>query len=828
MLAKNWYTIFPSVLMFLLMSGSSFGQKTVVKGRVIDAVTKEGIGFSTIKFQDSKIGVVTDIDGYYSIETYYATDSLQISYMGYKKMTKGVLVDKSQEINFELIKGQEELPEIVIKAKKRDDPALVLFRKIIKNKKINNRIKLDAYEYETYNKIELDLNNWGDKFKKRRFMKSLDFIWDHIDSLETGEKFLPVFLTETISDYHYRKDPSGQKEIVKASRISGIENESISQFLGQMYQNINIYDNNLLVFSKGFVSPISAFGNNYYRYYLTDSASMDGYWCYKLEYYPRRKGDPCFKGEMWIHDTTYAVKQLECEISELANINFVQGLKVKQVYEQVEDEVWMLRKEKLFVDFSLTDNSTGFFGKRTTTYKDFKINQPRDVDFYKSLENVTVLKGANKQSDDYWVKNRHEELDKNEKAVYHLTDTVKNLPIFKTSVDIIETIVTGYKLLGPLRLGPYSSLYSFNIVEGSRFRLGLRTNNSFSNKWLLEGHGAYGLKDKRWKYGGGVTYYFNKKPRTFLGVWLQDDVMQLGSTFSRRRNSDNLFRSLANRAATNRLTQINQIQVFFNKEWFHGFSNMLQLERRIIHPVGTLNFNRPIDQGESEVINSIRATEISLSTHFAWKERFIEGKFKRRSIGTTKPVLDLTYSYGIPNLLGGQYEYHKLVLNYKHKLRLGPWGMVEYRAETGKYFGNLPYPLLAIHTGNETYFGQSQAFNTMNFFEFVSDQYVSAMVTYHMHGYILNKIPLIRRLNLREVGEIKSVYGTLNPKHRGKLNLADHMYELKYPFVEASIGIENIFKVFRVDFVYRLTHRNNPNSDIIKPLGIVIQLAFDF
>ena len=267
-------------LYFVLCTFFSFSQTTKINGKVTDAETKQPLPFVNIAFKNSKIGTTTNMDGHYSIETYYPTDSLIASFIGYQPVKKKVKKDIAQVINFELKTGSIELAEIVIKAdKKAENPAHPIMRGVIEHKDANNREKLSAYQYEAYNKIEFDLNNIDEKFKQQKVLRPFTFIFDYVDTSEAKD-FLPIFITETMSDYYYKKTPRSQKEIIKASRISGIKNESVSQFMGDMYQNVNIYDNYIVVFGKSFIRPVTDFWNMTYNYYLMDSMFIDNKWCY--------------------------------------------------------------------------------------------------------------------------------------------------------------------------------------------------------------------------------------------------------------------------------------------------------------------------------------------------------------------------------------------------------------------------------------------------------------------------------------------------------------------------------------------------------------------
>ncbi|MFP5471790.1 MAG: DUF5686 family protein, partial [Bacteroidia bacterium] len=518
-----------------------------------DAQTQEPLAFASVQFKGTKTGTTTDFDGNYSLETYYASDSLLVRFVGYKTLVLKVKKDVEQKIDFAMQVEGEMMEEVVVKADKdAENPAHVIFRNVIANKPINNKEKLDAYEYEVYNKVEFDLNNITDKFSKRKVFKKFDFIFENVDSSETEKPYLPVLITESISDFYYRKNPKNSKEIIKASRISGVNNTSLSQFMGQMYQQGNIYNDRLEVFGKFFTSPFADNGLLHYRYYLEDSASIDGYWCYKLIFTPRRKQELTFEGEVWIHDTTYAIKEITGYIAEDANINFVKQLIVKQSFAQVEKEVWMPIKDELFVELNLIEQQMGFYGRKTTSYKNFVINTPKEGSFY-TADDIVVMDDALKKENNYWEKHRHDSLTKNQKNIYRMIDTLENLPIVHTYIDVIQTVLSGYKILGPVELGPYFSTYSFNVVEGHRFRLGGRTSNDFSKKIEFSGYGAYGLTDERFKFGVGSRINITKDPRRMLHLIYKNDVEQLGMSQNAFR-SDDILSSFLRRNPYNKLS----------------------------------------------------------------------------------------------------------------------------------------------------------------------------------------------------------------------------------------------------------------------------------
>ena len=782
--------------------------------------------FAKVHFKDSKIGTVADVEGFYRIETYYATDSLIASVVGYKDTAIAIIKDKSQKVDFHLSETVQGLKTHVVQASKRDkteDPAWGIWRSVQANKGINNREKLRSYQYEVYNKIEFDLNNLTEKFTKRKVFKNFDFIFDNVDS--SGNKpYLPMFMTESLSDFYFRKDPKSEKEFIKATRISGVKNESVSQFMGDMYQNVNIYDSRISVFGKTFISPLSGTAKLYYNMYLLDSAFIDNYWCYKIRFMPKRKQEPTFVGDMWVHDTTFAIKRVNAEIAEDANINFVNYLEVKQEYEQVEDEIWMLVKDELFVDLYLTDNTMGFYGRKSTSYADFVINQPKADEFYSGGQNIYIADDVGDKSDAFWESARHDTLSKNERIIFEMMDTLEQIPTVQSYIDIVTILLTGYKELGKIEIGPFTKFYSFNQIEGHRFGFGGRTSNNFSTRIEFSGNVAYGLKDEQWKYGGGFRYMVSKTPRQVLSASYSYDMEQLGqgqNAFS----EDNVLASLLRRNPNNKLTYVTDIKGSYNHEWFPGFNSELKLRWRDMVPAPGLEYLKYNPEGAAEIISNITASEISFYTRFAYDEKFVSGEFDRISLGTRYPVLELQYSYGIPDLFGADYEYNKALVRIKHWFPVGILGWTKYTIEAGKYWGTLPYPLLELHDGNETYFYQNATFNTMNFFEFVSDSYVTLFLTHHFDGFFFNRVPLFRKLKWREVVSFNAAIGQFDDKHLSAMALLPNMYTLEQPFMEVAVGVENIFKILRVDFIKRLNYLDHPN---IVNWGIRAMFDVDF
>ncbi|MBU1011705.1 MAG: DUF5686 and carboxypeptidase regulatory-like domain-containing protein [Bacteroidetes bacterium] len=813
------------VFLIIFSVYSAKAQLTKIMGKVIDSETKEPVPFVSIYFKGTSIGSISDFNGEYALETMHAGDSLTASSIGYNPQVKVIFKNRFQTVDFELSPNSYTLNEVVIVA--GENPADILLRKVIAAKDQNSNKNFDFYQYEMYNKIQFDANNFSEKFKTRKILQPFSFIFNHIDtSTVNGKAFLPVFLTETLSDVYYRKNPRTKKEVIKASKVSGFENESFSQIMGDIYQTANIYDNHIVLFEKNFVSPVANFGFAYYKYYLVDSSYIDNQWCYQIMFKPRRKQELTFTGNIWINDTTYAIKKVDMRIIDDANINFINAMDIRQVYQLLEGKYWMLTKDYMIADFNVIDDAKktlGFYGHRSTSYNKFVFNQQAEKEIYGYPANIILKDSAIQYADERWKDFRHDTLTVKEKAIYSMIDSVKNVPIFKTYVDVIYTITNGYYIDGMFEIGPYYKMLSFNEREGARFRFGGRTSNKFSTKWMFDAYFAYGQTDEKFKYGGGFLKINSKNPRRTYGMNYKIDTEQLGQS-KNAYSEDNFFNSFLSKNAINKLSMVKEYKSFYEHEWFGGFSNSLVFTHREVFPISGENFIIHEDDSEIE-IPSIRTSEISLNMRFAYNEKFLMGEFERVSLGTTYPVFEATYSYGIPNLFNSDYSYHRVQLNLKQWFNVGTLGWSKYIVEAGRIWGKLPYPLLKIQEGNETYFYDELSYNLMNYYEFVSDQYISVNYIHHFDGLFLNRIPLMRKLKWREVAFIKGVTGNLSQNNKTYSTFPATTNTLEEPYWEAGLGIENIFKVIRVDAIWRLSHLDHDN---INKFGIFFSFQFVF
>ncbi len=792
--------------LLLLSFSIAQAQITKVTGKIIDSTSREALPFVNVGFKGTKLSASTDFDGNFVIVAAIPVDSLKISYIGYTTQVIKIKRGAAQTLTIELVPDTKILGPVDILP--GENPAHKILRKVWANKNKNDKEQLDAYQYEVYNKIEFDLNNIPKELKDKKSMKPIKFIFDYIDSTDTKVKpYLPLFITETVSDFYYSRNPRRKKEIIKASRISGLNNqESVSQFMGDMYQNVNMYDNNFVVFSKTFVSPISETGILYYKYYLIDSVFVDGHRCYHIQFKQKRKQEAVFNGNMWIADTAFALKRVEMTIPDDVNLNYVNTLSFIQEYDPDTGGQWMLTRDRIIVDFAVREKKVGFYGRKTTSYRDFVINTPKADDFFNIGENLIVEKDANNKNEQYWDSARHDTLSKNESGIYKMVDSIQSLPIYRSWENIVILAIGGYKIWGPIELGPYYKILSTDSIQGLRLRAGGRTSDAFSKWCEINGFVAYGFRDERFKFNAEFKTFITKKPRQIVYLNYKDDYEILGQSWN-AFTPDNIISSLFRRTPLTNMTGVQQSQFIYEYEPFDGFSNKLYAVSRIMRPLGTVKYRYIKDDNSIDSLSNIITSELRLRTRFAYDEKYVEGTFSRTSMGTKWPILSVAASFGLRDVFSGDYEYQKVVVNITDRFYINPLGYVDYVIEGGQIFGKVPYPLLELHGGNETYVYDAYAYNMMNYYEFGSDRYATLQLFHHMGGFFFNKVPLLRKLKWREVFTAKMLIGEVSAKNRNVLIFPNTLSQLnKGPYYEVSAGIENMFKIFRFDVLWRLSY----------------------
>ncbi|HPH87609.1 MAG TPA: DUF5686 family protein [Chitinophagales bacterium] len=795
----------------------SVQSQTFIEGQVFDAATKEPVGYANIYIKGTTIGTTTDDTGYYQLKLQTIYDSVSAAYLGYSEATQPIKKQERQRINFMLDPSQSMLAEAVIIGSK-ESLEDYLIRKILENKDKNDKKHLQNYSYESYNKIELDVKNMSEKFMNRKILKPFKFVFDNIDSTSEDEPFLPMLLSESISDFYYTSKLNKKREIIRASKISGVNDASFNEFLSATYQDIDVYDNAYTIIDKQFISPIANSCKTFYRYKVIDTLVLDNVVHYKLMFEPKTKGDNTFFGSFIVSENNYAIKGIQLRMAPHVNINFVKKIEINQDFDFVDQQFWMMTNDYLLVEFSPLEKMPAIITRKNAVYRNFKINTSfNDSVISKMKEELYIDEREVKKDQAYWDSSRFIQLSKNEAAVYHIIDTLKTVPAYKTYVDIINLVLTGYYKTGPVELGPIVSLISYNKLEGWRFGAGIRTNYKMCEWAQVGGHFAYGLRDKRFKGDVNARFLVDKQPRQIISASYTHDVSELSRT-NDLLASDNILSIIINRRKPDvRLLYYDDAKLSYNIEYKQGLSMGVTLQnRKIEQGLVPFSYLYPNKEFGIDSFNTLRQTELVFNARFAIGEKYIDkNSLFRSSINTYKvPVVQFEYVYGFKRFLGSQFNYHKFTLSYAQIVPVRAIGRFEMKIQAGKILGQVPFLLTEVHDGNQTFAFSNTAFNVMNDYEFYSDQYLQWNFSHHFDGFFLNRIPGIRKLKLREVIHTRGVWGNVSAKNAdfNRLNSGFIKPLGKVPYIEVGFGLENILKFIRWDVMWRVTHRDNPKA----------------
>lgn len=813
-------------LLFILLLANLAVAQTKVSGVVVDNMNQP-IPFANVVFKNSTKGTVTNEDGRFYIESQQSFNAVVVSFVGFE--TKVVPLPNLVNYNFKVkLSDGQQLNEVVIfagKTSKKNNPALDILKKIWERKRKNGLRIFNQYQMEKYEKIEFDMNTIDSAFMKNKIFKGMEFIFKQVDTSKvTGKTYLPIFISESIYDVNGDNILNKYKEKLKANKTSGFDgNQQILAFVKDLYSDFDIYNNHLNFFDKSFASPLSKTGIDNYNYILKDSAYIGNKWCYNIIFYPRRKNELTFKGDFWVNDTTFAIKKINMAVTKSANINWIKDVYIEQEFDVVNDSVFLLTRDYMMSDFAINkkEKSKGVYGKRTTLYQNHDFNKEKPISFYKDEVNFINNEVYNK-SDEYWHQNRFETLSKDELGIYKMLDTLQTVKKFKQIYNLVSILGSGYVQTGHFDYGPIFSSFGYNEVEGVRLRAGGRTYFGTNDTWRLQGFTAYGLKDNKFKYGISGKWMLDKRNRIIVSAGNRRDIEQIGASLT--TTNDVLGRSFASSALfttgnNGKLTNINLTNIALEIEPVKNLIFQAGVSYRTLEsasPVFSLDYYTilPNPSNTSGIVKSdVKQSEANLQIEYTPNKKSIGYGVERSTVDSPYSRLFVNFSHGYKGVLNSDFQYDKIQLYYKQPIIIGPLGRTNLIMEVGKTFGIVPLGLMSVIPGNQTYFSIENTFNNLNFYEFVSDEYVTLQWNHNFSGRLFSRIPFMRKLNWREIVEVKSVYGTISDANRA-INASGLNYNApEKVYWEYSAGIGNIFKVLRIDFAWRGNYLNMPDAN---------------
>lgn len=832
------------------------GQNTIIKGVVTDSITGERLPYVSLIFKGTTIGTATDGDGNFSFSALTDVKNLEVSYLGYDTKEVKVIPGKTNNLKIKLAPNGITLNEVVVKPKKekyskKENPAVKFVKQVIASRESNDPRNHDYFQYDQYEKMVFAMNDYHPKPKKNGKPGKFDFLIDFVDTLDVGTTILPVSEKEKVESVYYRKEPKSEKRIVKGNKSSGVDEifsrDGIQQFLNEVFREVDIFKNDIPLFLQRFVSPLSTIGPNYYKYYLLDTLNVNGQKCVDLGFVPFNSETFGFTGHLFVTlDSTFFVQKAILNVPKDINLNFVSGMTIEQTFERMPDSTRIITKDDINVNFKLSEKSKGMYARRLNIYSNHSFDEP-DAEralVFKESAPVITLKDAYQQSEDFWTSNRPEEaIKKNPNSVEKLMAKFRSVPIFYITEKVVSVLVSGYiptnkdPLKSKFEFGPMNTAISGNAIEGARFRVGGTTTTAFSRNLFFDGYMAYGTKDEKLKYDALVEYSFNDRkeyrkefPLNSIRLEYMYDINQLGQQYM-YASKDNMFLAWKRQKDT-RATYLRQAELTYYHEHYNGLAYGAVIRNRREYATEYAVFDRIGPDGAISPVKSYDMTELELKFRYAKDEKFYQTRNLRYPITFDALIFNFSHVMAKKDLLGSSYDYHRTDIGIQKRFWFSAFGYVDLITKAGKVWNKVPYPLLILPNANLSYTIQPESYTNMNAMEFISDEYASWDLTYYMNGNLLNRLPLVKKLKWREVFCFRGLWGHLTDKNNpmnggeGLYLFPNGSYTLgKAPYMEASIGIENIFKFLRLDYVWRLNYRDHPG---IQTKGVRFMMRMSF
>ena len=846
--------VFLLVSLFIVWTAN--GQNITIKGIVTDSITGEGLPYASLLLKGTTVGTATDGEGHFSFSAPDKAGVLQVSYLGYDTKEVKVTSGKTNDLKIQLAPSGIALSEVTIKPKrekysKKENPAVEFVRQVIALRKSNDPRNHDYFRYDQYGKMVFAMNDYEPKPKKNGKVGKFDFLIDFVDTLDVGTTILPVSEREKVETVYYRRNPKSEKRLVKGSQSSGVDEifsrDGIQQLLNEVFREVDIFQNDIPLFLQRFVSPLSTIGPNYYKYYLLDTLNVNGQECVDLGFVPFNSETFGFTGHLYVTlDSTFFVQKVILNVPKDINLNFVSRMTIEQTFKRAADSTRIITKDDIQVNFKLNEKSKGMYARRLNIYSNHSFDDPglERAQIFNESAPVITLKNAYRQPDDFWVNSRPEEaVKRNPNSVGQLMAKLRSVPIFYVTEKMISILVSGYvatdkdPLKNKFEFGPMNTTISGNSIEGARLRVGGATTPAFNKNLFFDGYMAYGTRDRKLKYDALVEYSFNDRkeyrkefPVHSIRFEYMYDINKLGQQYM-YTNKDNVLLSIRRKQDT-RATYLRRGELTYYREHYNGIAYGAVVRGYREYATEYAPFYRMGPEGNITALDHYDMAELELKFRYGKNEKFYQTRNDRIPITYDALIFNASHIMSAKDFLGSSYDYHRTDIGIQKRFWFSAFGYVDLITKAGKVWSKVPYPLLILPNANLTYTIQPESYTNMNAMEFINDEYMSWDLTYYMNGNLLNRLPLIKKLKWREVFCFRGLWGHLTDKNN-PANGGNGLYLFpagsytmgKAPYMEASVGIENIFKFLRIDYAWRLNYLDHPD---IQTRGIRCTMRLSF
>jgi len=816
------------VLFLCTLQVNASNSVTSVSGVVYDADSGLPMPYVSVYFESSTIGTVTNSAGFFQLQHQQGFTTIRVSFVGFETQTIVVEPGKKTELTVYLESISYQLDEVIVRPSRRrqpysrrNNPAVELMEKVIAHRDKNRITNSDSWQFRQYEKQTLSLSNIENAFETGMLFRMFDFLPDYLSaSVFDDSPILTMSIKERLTHEYRQHNPTTQRSVVLDERRAGIDHllniESLDAIYSKAFGEFNIFENNMNILMKRFISPLSSsLATLFYQFFITDTITYRGNKCIIVDFVPRNVQDFGFVGRLWIlPEKSWAVQRVELHIPRNNTVNFVNRMRISQEFELLPSGVWAKSEEVLIVDFEAHRRALGVQVKRVVHFSDYTIDAPSELE-------------DSRLTDFDWTHYRPIPLTESEQNIEKLLGKMQQAPAFNHLIKMVQVATSGFirtnrdPSKSRFDIGPVQTFISANSLEGTRFRLGGTTTANLNRHLFLNGYLAYGTRDRMFKYAATVTYAFNERRyhenefrKNNLAFTYSYDVNSPGTMYA-YIDRDNTLMSIR-RTANNYLTYRRQALLSYEYESYSGFSFRVWTSHQREQAAGSMQFLRKNEAGELIDVGRFTNSTVGVRLRYTRDEQIFQTRASRFSFYRNNPVFKLSYTAGIRGYLNGEYTFHALEASIENRFWLAGFGSLDIFGKAGQIWGEAPFPLLMIPNANQAFFMQSRSFNLMNPMEFVNDRYLFLDAQFQFNGILFNRIPLVRRLALREVAGITGLLGRLSAHNDPTQNPALFRFPTGAgqmsctPYVEATVGVENIFRIFRICYVRRLTYLDNP------------------
>jgi hypothetical protein len=760
---------------------------------------------------------MTDFDGYFEIAS-PKSDTLCVSSVGYKSDEQVINRHSNQKIVVHLTKDVTEIEDVTVKAKL--PITKVIFKRIQKNKRQNRQQIRNVNDYKAVNNttVYMALDTAA---AVTRIFNDINEVTVELEGQSL--RFSPIYLYEEAV-----KAEQGKDSIVY-SRKDGIFpriNQAIETYILQnVVVDLDFYKEQIFIMDRGFISPISSNAMMYYNLYFNDSTRVGDNKYYHFTFVPKNKYNSLFTGQFTVEEGSYALTKINAHISKEANLNFINGFNAKVKYQKLPGDEWFYDKQEIDLNMSLTLNKD-----TAETYSSERINNVASGNwlinkstFYSTDNTLNTIKPKEWKNQQAFSYNRLGE------ETYKSVNNLKDNDYVKAVDAIGGMALSSYLNVGKVDIGPVFSIYGTNTIEGNRITVPLRTSEELFESFYVGGFLGYGTKNEEFKYGANIAVRPLPKDKFILRFSYEDDYNLVSQDkflpFIKNnpnvKGNSNFIASFTTRERNPYLKE----EQNFNFKVEYNAENDFHVE---VSPYHMKSTSTPAVKFTKDNVdfNTYKNYGVIMNMRYAFGQDYDLYFFNRVYYATPTPIVNLAFDFGKTDI-NDSGMYGQVHGSVQGRLIFGQVFM-NYMLNGGYLWGDAPYDLLDQPVGSMSLGYAKYRFNLLHHAAMAHNLYTNTHLHFNGGGIVLNRLPLIKKLKLREVVSFKGHWGELNDGYKGVFDLPDYYSnDSSTPYAEIGFGFTNIFKVLRVEYV-RLFGDAYKDMDYTDKHGIFFRAEMSF